>query len=525
VLALAVFYLVAARLGLMMDAVAGFATLVWPSTGIALAALVTFGYRLWPGVFIGAFIANLLTGAPMVLALGVAVGNTLEAVAGTYLLRRVPGFHPSLGRVRDVLALIVLAAGISTMLSATIGVATLHLGGLVPLAQAGVAWRAWWLGDLIGNLIVAPVLLIGAATAGVALTKQRWMEAAALAITVIGVGTLVFGIPTIGDGAPFEQAYLVFPPLIWAALRFGQPGAASMTFLISVIAIWGTALGLGPFAQPVLLEGLFTLQTFMGVVAATFLLLGASIAERHRAEENLRRAHETVVEANRAKAEFLAVMSHELRTPLNAISGYVELISMEMQTTLTDAQRNYLARIGRNQQHLLSMIEDVLSFAKVEAGHLVLTPQSVRVCPTLAALEGHIEPELRQKTITFLREPCDPTLSVRADPGRLRQILLNLVANAVKFTGIAGSITVGAARENGVVRMWVRDTGIGIPSEQLQRVFEPFFQVDRGTTRSYPGIGLGLAIARDFARAMGGELRLESELGRGTTAMLELPAG
>ncbi len=523
ILGLAVVYVVAARLGLMLDAVAGFATLVWPPTGIALAALLLLGYRVSPGVFIGAFAANVWNGAAPLVALGIGVGNTLEAIVGVYALRRIVGFRPSLDRLRDVIGLILLAAGLSTMVSATIGVSSLYASGIVSAEQMGKAWRAWWLGDLIADLVVAPVLLVWATTPRLRMTSQRMLEAAALVASVVAVNLFIFRGSASSDTAALRSPYVVFPSLMWAAVRFGQRGAVSMAFLTAVMAVWGTASGRGPFAQPVLHESLFALQAFMGIAATTFLVLGASVEERHRAEASLRQAHEAVAEANRSKSDFLAVMSHELRTPLNAISGYVELMSLETHDPITETQRTYLSRIQSNQRQLLSMIDDVLSFTKIEVGRMPLTLQKVPVCEMLGGLESLVEPELRRKEITFRYDPCDPTLAVRADPDRLRQVLLNLVGNAVKFTPAGGEIYLGAERGHDRVRISVVDTGIGIPSGELERVFEPFFQVDRGMTRSYPGVGLGLAIARDFARAMGGELLLESEVGRGTTATLELP--
>jgi signal transduction histidine kinase len=520
VLGLAAIYVVVAQLGLRLDAVAGFATLVWPATGISLAALVIFGYRLWPGVFLGALVANLLAGAPPIVALGIGVGNTLEAVIGTYALKRIPGFRPSLDRVRDIVGLIVLAAGLSTMASATIGVGSLYLGGIITLANAGEAWRTWWLGDLIANLIVAPVLLVYSSRSvprhSRRHSRRQLAEVAGLTASVLAIGLVIFG-------DPGGQAYFVFPPLIWAALRFGLRGAVSMTLLTSIVAVWGTASLHGPFARPVLHDSLFALQAFMAVTAATFLILGGVIEERRRVEERLRDAHETVAEANRAKTEFLAVMSHELRTPLNAISGYVDLMTMELHDPVTPTQRTYLERIQSNQRHLLSMIDDVLSFTKVETGRLTLGLENVRVGDVLTELEASIDPEIRRRALSFTCAPCDPTLVMRADPDKLRQVLLNLLGNAVKFTPTGGRIDVHAVRNGVNVRISIVDTGLGIPTDQLGLVFEPFYQVDRGRTRAYPGMGLGLAIARDFTHAMGGELRLESELGRGTTAMLDIP--
>ena len=153
---LAAIYILFARLGLMIQPVSAFATLVWAPSGIALAALLLFGYRYWPGIAIGAFVANVWTGAPVLVALGIAAGNTLEALVGNYALRRIPGFRSTLDRLSDVLGLIVLAGAVSTTVSATIGTASLRLGGLVTPDRFAVTWRAWWLGDAIGVLIVAP---------------------------------------------------------------------------------------------------------------------------------------------------------------------------------------------------------------------------------------------------------------------------------------------------------------------------------------------------------------------------------
>jgi len=522
-LTLAIVYTAAARAGLLLDAIAGFATLVWAPTGIALAALLLYGLRLWPAVFVGALVVNLWTGASWLGASGVAVGNTLEAVAATLVLRRIPGFRMALDRVEDVASFVVLAAGLSTTISASIGVASLAVAGTIAPSQIAVAWRAWWLGDLVGALVVAPFLLVFLSDRRLTIVPRRAAEAAVLILILLSINLYVFGGGALGTES-LEQTYLVVPALIFAALRFGQRGAVTALIITTAIAVWGTVGGHGPFTRPVLHQGLFALQTFIAVVTTTFLLLGASVAERQRAEEWLLHAREIAEQANRAKSDFLAVMSHELRTPLNAISGYVELLQMEIAGPVTDQQQGYLTRIQSSQQHLLTLLEDVLGFARLETGRLAMSLQPVIIYDAIVALEGMLELEIRKKGLTLDRRIPDPSLVARADPEKLRQILLNFLTNGVKFTPEGGRITIGTERERDMVRVWVTDTGIGIPSDQLQNVFDPFYQVDRGPTRKYPGMGLGLAIARDLARAMNGDIWMESTPGIGSTAWLTLPA-
>jgi signal transduction histidine kinase len=530
VAALAALYVIAARAGLRLDAVSGFATLVWPPSGMALAALLTGGIPLWPGVFAGATVANILTGAPLLIACGIGTGNTLEAVVAAYALSSIPDFHRSLDRVRDVMALIVFAALASTTVSATIGVTSLRLGHIVTTAQVGETWRAWWFGDMIGDLLVAPVFLIWWWRAPrPALHPAYAWEAAALVVCVVAASTFVFS-RTPDSFAGFEQPYILFPLLIWAAIRFGGRGSVTALFVMSVVAVWGTVLGHGPFIRPVLSESLLDLQVFVGVTAATFLLLGGSVSEQWGTIAVLEGAiatqthlHETAAEANRAKAQFMAVMSHELRTPLNAIGGYVELIEAGIRGPVTPLQAQDLDRIRRNQRLLVSVVNDILNFAKVESGQLEYRLEDLPIRVSLARLEDLVRPQLLAKTLHYRMDDCDPSVLVRADRDKLEQVLLNLLSNAIKFTPIDGTIEVGCEPADDRVVIHVSDSGQGIPADKLETIFEPFVQVDRTLTSIRDGVGLGLAISRALARAMGGDLVVRSELGVGSAFSLALP--
>ena len=518
---IAVAYFVVARGGLQLDAVGGFATLVWAPSGIALASLLLFGYRVWPAIAIGAFAINYVTGAPVLAALSIAFGNTAEALAARYLLDRV-GFDRYLNRVRDVVALVVAGCVLSTIIAASIGATALVVAGIIPKSGYGETWNAWWVGDAIGDLLAAPLILIWANWKP-RLTLPRLGESLLLAAVVVGTGLIVFSPQPVPGVMNRGREYMLLPPLIWAALRFGVRGSVTATTLATVIAIVSTAYGHGPFNEGTLHDNLFALQTFVAICGTTFLILGASIAERKEVNRQLIEARETAEAANNAKSGFLAVISHELRTPLNAMMGYVELLLLELDGPLTNGQRSVLDRIRQSQRHLLALIEDVLGFAQVEAGRIAFSLQPVAVHDAFAGIEAVVSHEARKKEINIEVAEVDPSFIVRADPNKLRQILLNLITNAIKFTEPGGTIHVNAERAGDGICLRVADTGIGIASENLPRVFDPFFQVDQGGTRKYPGVGLGLSIVRDAVLAMNGETGIESEQGKGTTLTITLP--
>lgn len=520
--AVAAAYVITARVGLGIDAVGGFATVVWPASGIALAAILLGGYRMWPAVWVGALVANMLTGAPFPVAAGIGIGNTAEAIAGAWLLHSVPGFRIQLDRVRDVLALMILAAGLSPVLAATTGVATLHLSGIMPRTEVADAWKSWWTGDAIGDLIAAPFILVWAQW-NPRLRVKRMGESVTLGIAIVILGIVIFaGAPSIGSVARGRE-YLFFPPLVWASLRFGTRGSVTSTAIAAVIAVVYTASGRGPFVRGDLHDNLLALQLFVGIAGATFLLLGASIAERVKTARDLEAAREVAEGANKAKATFLGVVSHELRTPLNAIMGYVDLLLMQIDGSLTSKQRETLERVRQSQRHLLALIEDVLGFAQVEAGRFSLILQPVNIRETFNNVEQLVSQEAMKKSIALSVADIDPSLTVTADADKLRQVILNLVSNAVKFTSSGGSIDLRARRNGDEAVMNVKDSGIGIARENLGRVFDPFYQVDQGGTRKYPGVGLGLSIVRDAVLAMNGRVEITSEPGKGTDVSIRLP--
>jgi len=255
----------------------------------------------------------------------------------------------------------------------------------------------------------------------------------------------------------------------------------------------------------------------------TELVLERLVAERGRAEAEV--ARNAAEEASRAKSRMLGTLSHEMRTPLNAIAGYTQLLGAGVRGPVTPAQMEDIQRIRQNQLHLTGVVNSVLRHAKLENALLGADLETVPVADVCAAVESLVMPQMREKGLTFAFTSNAPDLFARADPVKLRQILLNLLSNAVKFTAEGGhvSVTCGGGEQAGTVAVRVADTGVGIASVLQEKIFEPFVQVGAPLS-SDEGVGLGLWISRALARAMGGDLSVESELGQGSVFTLTLPS-
>ncbi len=294
---LAVVYFCAAKLGLGLAFVHPSATAVWAPTGIALAAFLIFGFRVWPGIFFAAFLANLTTAGSVLTSIGVATGNTLEGVVGCYLVTRFARGRHAFERTLDIFKFAFLAGMVSTTVSATVGVTTLSLGGFALWARYGSIWSTWWLGDAVGAVVVTPLVLLWRENPRLNWTRRQIVELAFLFSGLFFTGWIVFGGLFHSALKNYPLEYLCVPFLVWAAFRFGGREAASAIFMLSGIAIWGTLQGFGPFVTKTRNESLLILQLFLATLAVMGLVLAVAALERKRVAERFRLAVESAPNA------------------------------------------------------------------------------------------------------------------------------------------------------------------------------------------------------------------------------------
>jgi signal transduction histidine kinase len=315
-----------------------------------------------------------------------------------------------------------------------------------------------------------------------------------------------------------RQAYLLIPSLIWAAVRFGPRGASRATLLASAGAIWGTALGHGPFARGTLHEGLLPLQLFMSVVAITFLILGALTAERHELLERERSARAVAERAVRVRDDFLAVASHELRTPLTPLQLQLEGVLRAAES----GDPRLSARVERallQGERLARLIDGLLDVSRLASGKLELSVEDCDMTEIVKSALDHVKDQA-EKAGSPLRVVAQGPIAGRWDRGRTEQLLSNLLSNAIKY-GRGSPIEVSIGTAHGYVEIAVHDGGIGVPAEAHTRIFERFERA--APSREYDGLGLGLYVAREIALAHRGEIAVKSKPNVGSTFTVRLP--
>jgi Signal transduction histidine kinase len=519
----ALLYFLTARLGLKLDAVGGVATAVWPPTGISLAALLLLGKKMWPGIFLGAFSANFSVGEPWGVALGISVGNTLEALLGAYGLKRWVHFENSMERLRDVLGLIGIAAILSTAVSATIGAISAWWGGVLASASLASAWGTWWLGDLMGDLVVAPFFLTVSSTAFQKFSLRKASEFFLLFLSLTVASQIIFGEWFFGGIGPHAFIYLVFPLLIWSALRFGPRGAATAVLLVSGLAIWNTTQGRGPFTQTRLNENLLSLQSFLGVIAGTTLLLAAAFLERKRAEGEAKKANLDLQRLSQLKSEFASIVAHELKTPLTIIKEGIGMVLDGIDGPVNEQQRETLGLARDNVNRLGRLIDNVLDYEKLETGKLEFHFEWTDLRALTQEVFQFMELMGRQKSILWhLDLPQNPVLAY-CDPDKIKEILINLIDNGFKHTPRGGEIWIRLIPRQEKWVFEVQDTGLGIRKEDQQKIFQIFRKAPSHGEVKVPGSGIGLAVCKLLVETHQGRISLESELKKGCKFIVEIP--
>jgi signal transduction histidine kinase len=520
---LATVYFAAAKMGLALAVVHASASAVWPPTGIALAAFLLFGNRIWLGVAVGAFLANVTTAGTITTSLGIALGNTLEGFVGAWLVRRYAGGRETLRRSVDIFRFALLAAGVSTLVSATIGVTTLSLAGFAPWADFGSIWTTWWLGDAMGALVVAPALLLWG-TGGPIHRPRRPFEATCAVFFFLATAIVFFsGVGT--RNAPVEWFWL--PAVVWISYGFGQRAAATMVLALSGLTLWGTINGLGPFVLPSANVSLLLLQAFLGVVSVIALVLSAVVTARARLLEDLARGRDhleiRVTERTADLSRANAALSNEIlertrleRELLDAGERERQRLGRDLHDDLgqlltgigflSSAAEQKLAAQSRPEARALLDIRGLVqeAIAKTRILSLGLTPVTLGEGGFVGALR-----ELAVVTERVFKVPCaleyaeflevDDALAAT----NLYRIAQEAVSNAVRH-GSARHIVISLAMDGDTLRLSVRDDGRG-------------FDGNHGTHE-----GLGLGIMRYRAELVGGMLEVESKA-QGTTVACVAP--
>jgi PAS domain S-box-containing protein len=651
---LAVVYYGAARLGLQYASIGRSVSLVWPPTGIAFAALTLLGYRYWPGVALGAFLANAATPIPLLAAGGIALGNTLEALVAAHLLCRIAGSRPQLNDHRHVRILVLVAVPLGALCGALVGPMSLWLTGALATPALAVASAAWWTGDALGALVVAPVIFTWVVRPPAPGNTRRLLEVVVLCLGTITAAELALG--RVFEPAvlrQFDYHYLLFPFVIWAALRFGAQGASLMTLTVATVAVAHTVQGGGPFVSATAVRTLFSLAGYLAVVAVTGLVLAAAVQwERHQATKALAQSQERLrraLDAARMGIWFWSVENNRLTWDENlcrlyglgaetVVSTYEQFLERvhpddralvaemmqrvlqnegdldhEFRVVLPDGRVRWIADQGevrrdeqgrpvsvtgvctdvterRMAEERLRQAHRMESVGRLAGGvaHETNNQMSVVLGSADFILQRPDVPEAVRADVEFIRKAAERTAAVtaqllafsrrqllkpelldlnavvtgwepvlrrimgedcvvklhlctepalvRADPGQLEQVLLNLALNARDAMPRGGRITVEtfqaelteaytrskpatAIRPGDYAVLAVSDTGHGMGNETLSHIFEPFF-----TTKGVgQGTGLGLSTVYGIVKQSEGYVWVYSEPGQGTTFKIYLP--
>jgi signal transduction histidine kinase len=516
-LGLAATYFVAGKLGLRRAFVHRSATAVWMPSGISLAALILFGYRSWPAIFAGAFLVNFTTEGSIATCLGIASGNTLEALAGAWLVKRFAGGRDAFLHPHNIFKFALLA-GISTMIAATLGTTSLFVTGYAEGARPGQVWLTWWLGDAMGDLLITPVILLWASDRTVAWNRRKTMEAMLLLLLLVLAGMAVFGEWNAFRDKNYPLGFVFIPILMWPPFRFQPRETATASLIFTGFAVRGTLNGFGPFARVLPNESLLLLQAYAGVTTITAICVAAAVRERTQAISQLRHSEQRLARTNADLERFAFATSHDLKEPLRAVSTFTELIAKRHRGQLGPETDHLISRIVSGAQRMTTVIEGMCTYAEI-VGTGKISSKPVVLEQVVEWAKNNLDVLIRESNAQVVYEPLPV---VRGDPEQLGRVFQNLIANSIKYRSEAVPlIHISVDRNDRDWTISVHDNGIGIEPEYREVVFELFKRL-HGSDLS--GTGIGLSISKRIVELHGGRIWVESENGKGAIFRFTLPA-
>jgi|GEM_PF-2028434 signal transduction histidine kinase len=548
--AMAVIYYFAARLGLLMELGHTNASPVWPPSGIAFAALILCGSELWPGIWFGAFIANVVVfnlnhvaGMPAILitSAGIATGNTLEAVTGYYFIKKFKCKH-ILGRSQDF-ALFFITVLFMCLVSSLTGPFMLSVSKIIDWHQYYTIWFTWWTGDVSGIIVLTPVLL-----AWWKPKRRMWNTQSIIQVVLLFIVLGIYLEAVFGDWLPLwpnkAKIFLIFFIITWCVFSMSQRQLAIASLAISVFSIWSTLNLTGPFGESSINESLISLQVFLCVISITMMFLSTTLNERRQKEddlkeansnlelkiaertlslekqkEELKQANERLVEkakelenVNKESRSFAHAVSHDLREPLRTIASYLQLIEERYKNKLDSDADIFIDFAVDGAKRMNMLIDDMLTYSRIE--HSQGNFSDVDLNEILAIVKNNLHTTIQENSarITLI----SPLPVVTADHSEMVQLFQNIIENSIKYkSDKLPEIHIDAKRQNGLWQITIADNGIGIPKEYHERIFIIFQRLH--TREQYDGTGIGLSICKRIIEKHGGKIWVESELSKGST--------
>jgi signal transduction histidine kinase len=439
-------------------------------------------------------------------------------------------FDFKIARLHDALQLCTVALFVP-LISAIFGVGSLMLGGIVLLSDVPLTFAAWWLGDVLGALVITPFLIRYLAHSFPKPPAQKLAEGTGIILCLAFVSFLVYW-TDYGRIGTTLFAYVIFLPLIWAALRMGQRGVTLALVIMSVVATAAVVLHQGAFADMHPQQALFELQLFTAFAALIFLPFGAIVENEKQITQSLRKQNDDLQYAmhkissqDEAKSDFIAVLAHELRNPLAPIVSSLELAKLKSGLSKDNEMEELVDSMTIHVHTIKLLLEDLLDISRISRNKFVLEKKIVDIQSIVAQAITTIDPFFKERKHTFrAMYPKEPIL-VEVDALRMQQVLVNILNNAGKYTHPGGIIELEVSTEGNRLCMKFRDNGIGIEREMLQHIFDPFVQLHaEHDAKVKSGLGIGLALTKKIVELHGGSIRAKSSGGgRGSEFILHFP--